>query len=215
MPYRRNYRKRPFRRGNRRWVKHAYGAAKFTSKALTGPLLSYAAKRFIKAYAPTVVTTAAVNKIIICEIPRNITGTDVQQENRVGRKVWVKGITVTLRLESANTTAAQTCRLVLARQSDPTEGLDLTTIYGPVGATTGIKILMDKFVRLDNAGTGTSGDGRQIKKYIKVNKPLLFNGDALDGSDVDEGCLVLYKATDDANGFTFRGATTVHYRELL
>lgn len=178
-------------------------------------MLSELAKRFVKAYSSTVVTSAAVNKINISEIPRNITGTDVQSENRVGRKVWVKGVTAALRLESSNITAAQTARIILARQSDPSEGLDVTSMYAPIGSTTGIRILYDKFIRLDNAGTGTSGDGRQIKHFIKVNKPMLFTGNQNDGTDVDEGVLVLYKLTDDPSGFTFRGATTIHYREVL
>lgn len=218
MPrYQRRFRKR--NNNYKRFAKHvAKGTSSlvgYSARAFAGPVLASLAKRFITTYVSQPVTLAIPYKSILTEIPRSIADVDAQQNRRVGKKIWIKGLSVYLRMDSTVATTSSTIRIVFARQSDPTENLDITTMFAPVGSTTGIKILRDTFMTMQQSTTAQDSDTKQFHRYIKVDAPLLFNGDQIDGTDTDEGTLVMYHYTSDANGYNVNGAVTVHFRELL
>ena len=218
----------PRRRRNRRsgWAKTTRvlaGGKRFGKafvKSFATPVLATLAKRFITsiavAGAPLVTTAAARQKVDLSMIPRNITSIDSQVNNRVGNKVFIKGISL-MGLASAIVGAPQQfIRIILTRQSDPADNIELTDVYAPTGTTNGIRVLMDKAYRLDVASANNGNDGKVIKRYVSVNAPLLFNGTALTGTDRDEGTCVLYLFSDNAaTGFNFVGSSTLHYREML
>lgn len=214
-------RRLPYRKNNnyKRFAKHvAKGTSSligYSARAFAGPVLASLAKRFITTITNQVVTLASSYKQVLTEIPRSISDTDPQQNSRVGKKIWIKGLTVYIRVNSTISSLPHTLRCVFVRQSDPTENLDITTIYAPVGSTTGIKVLRDIYLTIDQASTSQSGDCKQIKRWIPINKPLLFKGNQTGGQDTDEGSIVMYHYVSDANGVLLNGAVTVHFRELL
>jgi hypothetical protein len=88
----------------------AYSAAKYGAKAFAGPMLASLAKRFVNTITGQSVTLAASFKQILTEIPRSISDVDPQQNRRLGKKIWVKGLTVMLRNQATVSTLTSTLR---------------------------------------------------------------------------------------------------------
>jgi len=200
--------------------KQAYGAGKFGAKSFAGPVLASLAKRFITAIGtqstPKVVNVANPLRQILTTIPRNISGTNEQQENRVGRKIFIKGITLKTGVNAIVNMATNLNRLMVIRQMDPTEDLSAQfDVHAPVGATKGFKVLYDKHYWLSALTDNSDPSNKIFNHYIKVNKFLSFDGDVNDGTDTDVGTIVIYNIGTDPVGHNFIGSCTVHYREII
>lgn len=226
MPFARAYnfaRRWKRKRLNRRAIFRTAGRVAYGTATRGLPLtLASEAKRFITDLGNTAALGTAVNlanpyRIVLTEIPRNISGTDPQESNRVGRKIWIKGVTLKTMFTQSLSGQTSGCRIILVRQLDPAEDFRSTiNAWGPVGSTRGIKVLYDKTFVLNALNSTDNGvSNRIVNRYVKVNKTLMFDGDVNDGTDTDSGTLVLYNLNTDANGHRIHGAITVHYREML
>lgn len=222
MPYRRRYgRRRATRKPG--WghysAKAFYKGAKGFGRLVAGPVLASVAKRYIQSLgtyaAPTVVNSAAAARQVLTQIPRNLAETSLQMDDRVGRKVFIKGVTCKFALSARSGMLPNAVRFLLVRQLDPADTLALTDVYAPVGATRGIQVLWDKFTWLDGITTANGRSNIPFSKFIKVNKMLRFEGDQIDGTDTDAGTLVMYHLATDATGYNLIGSATIHYRELV
>lgn len=219
-------------RYGKRWRKKRLTRAAFARTAArfgTGylskgfmPTLASEAKRFINDLGSTITLGTTVNaanpfRYVLTTIPRNISGTDTNQTNRIGRKIFLKGVSVKIIL--SNTTAGLTSgvRLLIVQQRDPDDDIKSTIdVDAPITATGGIRVLYDKYLvlnQLTDANGGTSN--RVLVKYIKVNKPMVFLGSANDGTDPATNSLVLYNLNADTNGHKISGGVTVHYRDYV
>lgn len=213
--------------GRGKFIRRFGRVAGFAAKTLSGPILAAVAKRFINVIGlhatPLTLNTVGIpTKTILTQIPRNITSTDLQQDNRVGRRVFIKGLTVKTQYHSGANSPRVQYRMILIRQSDAGDTLPSTTnINSPIGNTRGFKILFDRTFMLEN-GTLTNNPNtmKTINKYVRVNAFTDYEGNQTNGTDNDRGAVVLYQIVDGDTSVTnptvvVTGDITVSYKELL
>lgn len=224
---RRTYRRPQFRRrpyGG--WIQNTFKKvgtfAKNTAVAAGRaalPVITSEAKRFlfdVIALQIHGVGGSAPYREVLTVIPRSLAGTDAFQDNRQTRKLHLKGITMRYFIDSTQgTTNTVVARMLVVVQDRPDIDLSATlNTFAPVGATRGIKVIRDMYFVISGDPSQASKN-RLISKYVKLNHHCHYTGLQTDGTDTDQGSVVLYVVTNGptVDDVTITGASTMHYHE--
>lgn len=152
--------------------------------------------------------------------------------NREGRKIMLKGIHIKAHFESGNTSAAANMyfrMLVLRLPNNVGLGSDslntalangtfTATSFYPRDTDRIYNVLYDKIFTIQGAQSATGGlpiTNKFMDKYIKVNKPVYYDG-ATGSTDLQRGDMVVLLMTEAtvASALRFTMNTRVHWKDL-
>lgn len=206
MPYKRNYRKRNYRRkrgGNTAWYNKKYSVAQIAKSAWKGvkyvkglvnsEMYSY------EAAAGGTVTTAGV------VVPITLIAQGDGESARTGNSILAKSLLLRLTLVMDKTHDVQTTRILVIRDTQQvgdtyptlTELLQApTNVLSPLNDTTKgrFDVLMDRYYMESNTGT----QGHHCEKFFRFNSHVRWNGVA--NTDIQKNGLYLMLVSDAATG---------------
>lgn len=184
-----------------------------SSRGFLGPIQTRSELKFLntplQAAGPAVYPLVSNDVTNTNVIGLNLLAQGTDFTNRIGRKVNVRSIQLTMRIAQGTTPSDVVVRFMVVYDSQPNGAVPaisdiLDTVAGPVNSFNNLnnrarfKTMLSFSTRLDDQSFGT----RDIRKYKACNLPVIYNASGAGVATVNTGAIWFFGVSTNVSGAT-------------